>query len=119
MIINASPELHKHEMQHSSRAAFVALRILVMSCRKATAVFRGSLSAVERRTSGLYKVSARTGCSERVRKRPRKGLTMADLDVDGKIFVGKSEKPEFLTLHFANRHGLVTGALEEVVSGCR
>ena len=35
---------------------------------------------------------------------------MADLDVDGKIFVGKSDKPEYLTLHFANRHGLVTGA---------
>ena len=35
---------------------------------------------------------------------------MADLDVDGKIFVGKSGKPEYLTLHFANRHGLVTGA---------
>jgi hypothetical protein len=61
MIINASPKLHKHEMQHSSRAAFAGLRILVMSCRKATAVFHGSLSAVERRASGLYKVSARTG----------------------------------------------------------
>ena len=35
---------------------------------------------------------------------------MADVDVDGKIFVGKSGKPEYLTLHFANRHGLVTGA---------
>lgn len=30
---------------------------------------------------------------------------------DGKtIFVGKSEKPEYLTLALANRHGLVTGA---------
>ena len=30
---------------------------------------------------------------------------------DGKtIFVGKGEKPEFLTLALANRHGLVTGA---------
>ena len=35
---------------------------------------------------------------------------MADLDQDGKIFVGKSGKPEYLTLHYANRHGLVTGA---------
>src|SRR6185503_7994168 len=30
---------------------------------------------------------------------------------DGKtIFVGKGEKPEYLTLSLANRHGLVTGA---------
>src|SRR5262245_52422686 len=30
---------------------------------------------------------------------------------DGKtIFVGKGEKPEYLTLALANRHGLVTGA---------
>lgn len=35
---------------------------------------------------------------------------MADLDGDGKIFVGQSTKPEFLTLKLANRHGLVTGA---------
>jgi DNA double-strand break repair helicase HerA and related ATPase len=35
---------------------------------------------------------------------------MADLDQDGKIFVGKSEKPEYLTLRYGNRHGLVTGA---------
>jgi DNA double-strand break repair helicase HerA and related ATPase len=35
---------------------------------------------------------------------------MADLDQDGKIFVGKSGKPEYLTLKLANRHGLVTGA---------
>src|SRR3954449_10781528 len=35
---------------------------------------------------------------------------MADLDQDGKIFVGKSIKPEYLTLHYGNRHGLVTGA---------
>jgi DNA helicase HerA-like ATPase len=32
------------------------------------------------------------------------------LDQDGKIFVGRSEKPEYLTLKLANRHGLVTGA---------
>ena len=35
---------------------------------------------------------------------------MADVDTDGTIFVGKSSKPEFLTLALANRHGLVTGA---------
>ncbi len=29
---------------------------------------------------------------------------------DGKIFVGKSGKPEYLDLHLANRHGLVSGA---------
>src|SRR5689334_15095765 len=35
---------------------------------------------------------------------------MADVDQDGKIFVGKSVKPEYLTLHYGNRHSLVTGA---------
>src|SRR3984893_13505225 len=35
---------------------------------------------------------------------------MTDPDQDGKIFVGKSEKPELLMLAFGNRHGLVTGA---------
>ena len=40
----------------------------------------------------------------------RRGSAMADLDQDGKIFVGKSGKPEYLTLHYGNRHGLVTGA---------
>src|SRR6202008_891338 len=35
---------------------------------------------------------------------------MATLDKDGTIFVGKRIKPEVLTLAFANRHGLVTGA---------
>jgi DNA helicase HerA-like ATPase len=34
----------------------------------------------------------------------------AEIDPPGKIFVGKSEKPELLTLALANRHGLVTGA---------
>jgi len=29
---------------------------------------------------------------------------------DGTIFVGKGEKPEYLTLALANRHGLVAGA---------
>ncbi|MGQ0672537.1 MAG: helicase HerA-like domain-containing protein [Hyphomicrobium sp.] len=29
---------------------------------------------------------------------------------DGKLFVGKSTKPEYLELRFANRHGLITGA---------
>ncbi|HEY9216051.1 MAG TPA: helicase HerA-like domain-containing protein, partial [Ancylobacter sp.] len=31
-------------------------------------------------------------------------------DVDGKVFVGRSDKPEYLTLKLANRHGLATGA---------
>ncbi len=31
-------------------------------------------------------------------------------DTDGKIYVGKSVQPEYLTLKLANRHGLVTGA---------
>src|SRR4029079_16710920 len=35
---------------------------------------------------------------------------MTNPDHDGKIFVGKSEKEEFLTLRLANRHGLATGA---------
>ena len=35
---------------------------------------------------------------------------MADLDKDGTIFVGKSSKPEVLTLALTNWHGLVTGA---------
>jgi DNA helicase HerA-like ATPase len=35
---------------------------------------------------------------------------MADLDVDGQIFVGKSGKPEYLSLRYGNRHGLATGA---------
>src|SRR5205807_5417662 len=35
---------------------------------------------------------------------------MADVDTDGTVFVGKSSKPEVLTLALANRHGLVAGA---------
>jgi DNA helicase HerA-like ATPase len=35
---------------------------------------------------------------------------MADVFQDGKIFVGKGEKPEYLELKFGNRHGLATGA---------
>jgi DNA helicase HerA-like ATPase len=35
---------------------------------------------------------------------------MASVFQDGKLFVGKSEKFEYLTLPLANRHGLVTGA---------
>lgn len=34
----------------------------------------------------------------------------AEIDPAGQIFVGKSDKPELLTLKLANRHGLVTGA---------
>src|SRR6188474_2853714 len=35
---------------------------------------------------------------------------MAGVFREDQIFVGKSKKPEYLTLKFANRHGLVTGA---------
>ncbi len=35
---------------------------------------------------------------------------MTDVDTDGTIFVGKGSKPEVLTIAFANRHGLITGA---------
>jgi DNA helicase HerA-like ATPase len=35
---------------------------------------------------------------------------MSNPDQDGKIFVGKSDKPEMMALAFGNRHGLVTGA---------
>ncbi|WP_246662831.1 helicase HerA-like domain-containing protein [Pseudolabrys sp. FHR47] len=35
---------------------------------------------------------------------------MAAIEQDGKIFVGKGESPQYLTLKLANRHGLVTGA---------
>jgi DNA helicase HerA-like ATPase len=49
------------------------------------------------RTSKASKASANTGAG-------------ASVDADGKIFVGKSDKPEYLTLKLTNRHGLVTGA---------
>ena len=35
---------------------------------------------------------------------------MANVEQDGKIFVGKSNEPQYLTLRFGNRHGLVAGA---------
>lgn len=35
---------------------------------------------------------------------------MRQIDRDGTIFVGKGEKPQYLTLALANRHGLVAGA---------
>jgi DNA helicase HerA-like ATPase len=35
---------------------------------------------------------------------------MAGVEQAGKIFVGQSVKPEYITLKLANRHGLVTGA---------
>ena len=30
--------------------------------------------------------------------------------VDDKIYIGTSDRPEYLALEYANRHGLVTGA---------
>jgi DNA helicase HerA-like ATPase len=41
---------------------------------------------------------------------PAATAAVAGGDVDGKVFVGKSVQPEYLTLRLANRHGLVTGA---------
>ncbi len=41
---------------------------------------------------------------------PAASAAVAGGDVDGKVFVGKSVQPEYLTLRLANRHGLVTGA---------
>jgi DNA helicase HerA-like ATPase len=35
---------------------------------------------------------------------------MASVDTEGTVFVGRSSKPEVLTLALANRHGLVSGA---------
>ncbi|MDX6806539.1 helicase HerA-like domain-containing protein [Terrihabitans rhizophilus] len=32
------------------------------------------------------------------------------MQVEGKLFIGAGEKPEYLTLRLANRHGLITGA---------
>ena len=32
------------------------------------------------------------------------------MEAEGKLFIGKSVKPEYLTLKLANRHGLITGA---------
>jgi DNA helicase HerA-like ATPase len=49
------------------------------------------------RTSKTSKTSASTSAS-------------AGVNADGKMFVGKSDKPEYFTLKLANRHGLVTGA---------
>jgi hypothetical protein len=37
-------------------------------------------------------------------------MAMAEIDKDGMIFVGKGEQPALMSLAFANRHGLVTGA---------
>src|SRR5687768_1558167 len=53
--------------------------------------------------------------TERGWKRPsRLPMTEANrgaaMIADGKILIGKSTKPEYLTLRLANRHGLVTGA---------
>ena len=35
---------------------------------------------------------------------------MRGVDKDGAIFIGRSQKLEYLALQMANRHGLVTGA---------
>jgi DNA helicase HerA-like ATPase len=41
---------------------------------------------------------------------PAEAGERASLTQEGKLLVGKSEKPEYLTLRLANRHGLVAGA---------
>jgi len=41
---------------------------------------------------------------------PMLGIAMAIADKETQIFVGKSDKPEYLALKVSNRHGLVTGA---------
>ncbi|MEL6373213.1 MAG: helicase HerA-like domain-containing protein [Pseudomonadota bacterium] len=38
------------------------------------------------------------------------GTPAATIDENGRIFVGRSVKPEYLDLKLANRHGLITGA---------
>ncbi len=56
--------------------------------------------------------------ARRLRNRPRSGPVGVNSEngmsqsvlQDGKIFLGKSTKPEYLDLRFANRHGLITGA---------
>jgi uncharacterized protein len=48
-----------------------------------------------------------TACAIAYDKDRSEGATML---ADGKILIGKSAKPEYLTLKLANRHGLVTGA---------
>ncbi len=52
----------------------------------------------------------RTGSAATRARATALGDAMTSLDQDGKIFVGKSDKPETLTLAFGNRHGLITGA---------
>src|SRR5262245_47697232 len=58
----------------------------------------------------MAKSTARTKAA--AAKPPAKpAATLEPVQDDGKtIFVGRSEKPEYLTLALANRHGLVTGA---------
>jgi len=39
-----------------------------------------------------------------------RGYKTAKTNIEGKIFVGKSVKPEYLKLRLANRHGLIAAA---------
>ncbi|MDT3686143.1 MAG: DUF853 family protein [Pseudorhodoplanes sp.] len=52
---------------------------------------------------------AETASDAETQKAPAAALA-TEIDPPGQIFVGKSDKPELLTLKLANRHGLVTGA---------
>jgi len=38
-------------------------------------------------------------------------MAAKNVDVDGKIYVGKASQPAYLTLKLGNRHGIVTGSI--------
>jgi len=59
------------------------------------------------KTAKSSRVAEKDGAAEV--KQPAAALA-TEIDPAGQVFVGKSEKPELLTLKLANRHGLVTGA---------
>jgi DNA helicase HerA-like ATPase len=54
--------------------------------------------------------SAKSAPAKPARDKAASAPAAAGGDVDGKVFVGMSVQPEYLTLRLANRHGLVTGA---------
>jgi DNA helicase HerA-like ATPase len=53
---------------------------------------------------------AKSASAKPTKKSAAAPAAVAGGDVDGKVFVGMSVQPEYLTLRLANRHGLVTGA---------
>ena len=75
-------------------------------CRK----FPGVSCNRHLQTSHLRAMRAhRIPCDESVSSTLKQPRTPT-CSTDGKIFVGKSVKPEYLELRLANRHGLITGA---------